>query len=237
MPIHWSVDGPIATITIEGSNRMNPFTYEMYADLGRRLFHDLDNDPAIKVAILTGHGESAFSVGHDLKHADEIQKSGEDQDVYGVAPIFYNPWPPVMTQKTRTPVIGAAKGWCLGAGCIIFALNCSLRIAGESARFGYTEIKRAMAGGSAMARSHLQIPYAAHMWMSALGEPLDAAMALRAGFVNEVLPDAEVMARAREIAEQVAEAPCGTFRAPLWRAHGAGSRRHCSRCLRGVHQP
>ena len=204
MPIHWEVDGPVATVTIEGDTAVNACDYVMFEELADRLMNDLDNDPEIKVGIIRGAGRKAFSVGADLKMADSVQKSGEDQEVYGPHPIYYSQWPPLMSRRIRTPLIGVVHGWCLGAGCITVALNCSIRLAGDSARFGYTELKMAMAGGSAMARSARQMHYTTHMLMSTLGDDIDAQTALRAGFVNEVLPDDELMGRALALAARIA---------------------------------
>lgn len=206
MPVHFDVADGIATITVEGSSALNAMTYEMYNALEDTLFRKVDNDPAIKVAILLGKGAN-FSVGHDLKAAQAAIDVGADRQVYGPQPFYFNPFPEILSRRMYTPVIGATRGWVLGAAMCYFGLHCSLRIAGESSQFGYTEIKRGLVGASIMAQTTSQMPYALHMLMSATGDTIDARTALDAGFVNEVVPDDRVESRAREVAQLVARNP------------------------------
>ena len=203
MAVHFNVDGAIATIVIEGDNRMNACTYETYTLLEKHLFEDIDLNPEIKVGIIMGKGEH-FSVGHDLKAAQKQIDEGEDKLVYGATPYYFNPFPRLITQRMYTPLIGATRGYCLAAALVFYGQHTSVRIAGESSKFGYTEIKRALIGASAMAQTTKQMPQALHMIMSATGEMLDAQTALRAGLVNEVVPDEQVERRARELAKIIA---------------------------------
>lgn len=217
MPIGFEVENHIATITIDGYNDMNPITYDMYAELYRR-FLEFDGDPDLHVAILRGAGDLHFSVGGNMKVFQEGAGLLSDGDwVRG----FWHPATfniqgrsTLYNHRAVKPVIGAYVGYCLGAGVILSGLRTSLRIAGEHARFGLVETKLGL-GGGAIAKSGLaaQLPYSALMWLILTGEMIDAQAAKRIGLVNEVVPDDQVFARAKHVAEIVAELPPLTLRA------------------------
>lgn len=215
MPIDLEIDQHIATLTLGGANELNPLDYPLLYDLDAK-YVEIAADPDVRVVILRGAGEKHFCAGYNLKVGLESFKADEDRLNYDTGPFYYRGPPALTHRRLLTPVIGAVRGWCLGVGMCLFGMNTDIRIAGTSAKFGFTEMKRALAGATVMCRLPLQLPYAAMMWMATTGEFLDAATAHRLGYVNEVVPDAQVMIRAREIAERIAGARPLSLRAEKW---------------------
>jgi enoyl-CoA hydratase/carnithine racemase len=99
----------------------------------------------------------------------------------------------------------AIVGECLDTGLVHAGRVGDLRVAGESARFGFSGLRLGL-GGDAVIRSRLldQIPYTSLMWLVTTGQEIGAEEAMRIGLVNEVVPDSQVFARARELAEGAA---------------------------------
>lgn len=215
MAIGLEIDRHIATLTLGGANDLNPLDYPLLYDLDDK-YVQLAANPDVRVVILRGAGERHFCAGYNLKVGIESFKADEDRLNYDAGP-FYHRGPPALTyRRLLTPVIGAVRGWCLGVGMCLFGMNTDIRIAGESTKFGFTEMKRALAGATVMCRLPYQLPYAAMMWMATTGEFMDAATAHRLGYVNEVVPDDQVVIRARQIAERIAQAPPLSLRAEKW---------------------
>src|SRR5579859_3023523 len=150
MPIGFEADGHIVTLTIDGYNDLNPMTQDMYNELHQRLL-EFDRTPTYRVAVLRGAGERAFSAGGNLK-----VYHGSRQTVPEVAWVqsFWHPNAPadpranaasrvtIFGYRTVKPLIAAIKGYCLGGAFMIATLHTSIRIAGEGAQFGLSEILR-----------------------------------------------------------------------------------------------
>jgi len=219
MPIEEQLDGHVVTITIRGPSELNPMTNDMYIDLHAALLR-FDDDPVARVAILRGGGDKHFSVGGNLKALNRgYAAQTTDARVRGfwypgtVERTTFPGHHPVYTYRPVKPIVGAFVGYCLGAGLILAGYRTSIRIAGTSAWFGLSEVRLGL-GGSALVKSGLldQIPFTACMWLLS-GERIDAAHALRIGLVNEVVPDADVFARAQAVADVIADMPPSALRA------------------------
>ena len=197
MPIDFSVNGGIATITINRPERMNAMDAEHYAALSDTWIRVRD-DPQVRVAIVTGAGERSFTVGADLKS-------------------FINAQPPLsellLSQKGQLlnrglevwkPVVAAINGYCLGGGMTLM-LATDIRICAEHATFNVAEVKRGVfpANGGTQ-RIAQQLPHAIAMELLLLGDSIDAQTALRWGLVNRVVKAGGLMDTAREIAERLA---------------------------------
>jgi crotonobetainyl-CoA hydratase/dehydration protein DpgD len=219
MPIDFERQGHVATITIRGYNQLNPITQEMYLELHER-FSELDDQDQSRVAILRGAGERHFSVGGDLKRhqaaADPLTPTGHlrafwypsrSRPAAGLNRVT------LFSRRTATPLIAAINGYCLGGAFITMCLHSSLRVAGESAQFGFAESRLGLGGVSVAARLADQIPYAAHMLLTASGRFISARDALRIGLVNSVVPDDEVFDRAADVAAAISRLPPMTLRA------------------------
>jgi enoyl-CoA hydratase len=199
--VHSTTTGHVVTLTIAGDSERNLVTAELTQQLGGQLVR-FDQDPTMRVCIIRGAGERHFCGG------------GADDRTQAAARVF-RAGPPVRVSgrgvdpdvlRAQKPVIAAVVGECFDEGLVLLGRATDIRIAGASARFGFPGIRSGNAGDLAV-RSHLdhQIPFTALRWMIVVGQELDAAEALRVGLVNEVVPDSDVMARAHEIAGNIAE--------------------------------
>jgi len=197
MSIDLSVTDGVALITINRPERLNALDAEHYEGLSRA-WQTVRDDPAIRVAVITGAGEKSFSTGADLKSF--IPKPPELAEL-------------MLTQKSQLlnrglevwkPVIAAVNGYCLGGGMTLL-LAADIRVAAEHATFSVAEVKRGVfpANGGTQ-RIIQQLPHAIAMEMLLTGESIDAATAARWGLVNKVVPLPQLMDSAMDYAKRIA---------------------------------
>jgi len=197
MSIDVTVENGIATITINRPERLNAMDAAHYKGLSeawQRVRDDMD----IRVAIVTGAGDRAFSAGADIKS-------------YLTAPKeLRQMW---LTQQEQLlnrglevwkPIIAAVNGYCLAGGMTLL-LATDIRIAVEHASFSVAEVKRGIIPGNGGSQRILeQLPYAIAMEMLLTGDPIDAATAARFGLVNKVVPKEQLMSSAMAMAQRIA---------------------------------
>jgi E-phenylitaconyl-CoA hydratase len=198
MSIDVAVTDGIATITINRPERLNAMDGEHYAALSAAWTRVRD-DTAVRVAIVTGAGDRAFTTGADIKSF--ITKPPELAEMW-------------LTQRDQLlnrglevwkPVIAAVNGLCLGGGMTLL-LATDIRVAAEHATFSLAEVKRGViAGNGGTQRILRQLPHAIGMEMLLTGSSIDAASAARWGLINKVVAKGEVMATALEYAHRIAE--------------------------------
>ena len=175
----------IATITINRPKQLNAINEEVelgLADAWRRF-----NASEDRVAILTGSGNKAFSVGKDLS--------------YDVTPD-YRRFTPGFDIKVEKPIVAALGGWCVG-GALTLVQMCDLCVASENTVFKYPEAQLGFAGGMIVGMAS-RIPHKVAMEIMLLGEEFSAQRAYEVGFVNKVVPQGEHLAAARQYAERLA---------------------------------
>jgi enoyl-CoA hydratase len=165
----------------------------------------LDEDQELRAAILTGKG-TTFCAGMDLAEIGKLRSGVTDspwiERVRKEPHVIYGAW--LKTYRPRKPVILAAEGFARAGGTEILQ-GTDIRVAGESAMFGVTEVQRGlfpMAGSTVRLRR--QIPYAIAAEMLLAGEDLPARRAYELGLVNHVVPDGQALAKAKEIARRIA---------------------------------
>lgn len=198
-------DGPTVVLTMNRPDRRNALSLDMvvrFADA----WDLLDADPTIRSAIVTGAGD-AYCVGGDLSSGwmgGERAAEQTEHEARGAADTDLVLKGLLVAHWTRTPLIAAVNGDCLGGGCEMLQ-STDIRIAEEHARFGLPEAQRGLiAGAGSTMRLKRQIPYAVAMEMLLTGRLLTAEEALRWGLVSHVVPMGESLAKAHEIAERVA---------------------------------
>ena len=197
MPEHCRVerDGRVLLVTIDRPEVLNalhpPANFEL-----EQVFDDFASDSDLWVAIITGAGDRAFSAGNDLK----FQASGGRVEVpkrgFGGLTARFD---------TDKPIIAAVNGLAMGGGFEV-ALACDLIVAADTAEFALPEPRvglAALAGG--VHRLPRQIPVKQAMGMILTGRRVSAEEGLRLGFVNEVVPRAELMQAARRWADAILE--------------------------------
>ncbi len=154
---------------------------------------ELEGDPALRVAILTGAG-GTFCSGMDLKAF-----------VGGETPLVPGRGFAGLTEYTPAkPLIGAIEGYAL-AGGLELAISCDLLVAAEDAMLGIPEVKRGLAAAAGgLLKLPRQIPSRVAMEMALTGEFISAPRAAELGLVNRVVPKGEALAAARELAAAIA---------------------------------
>ena len=202
-----AVQDHIALVTLNRPEARNSLSPEVLVRLWAA-WQQIEDDDDVRVAIITGAGEKAFCAGADLglliplttgarqpeNEFDEIVVA--DRGLGGRAML--RDWTP------SKPVIAAVNGHAIAGGCEIVQ-GTDIRVAADTARFGVQEVKWALypIGGSSV-RLPRQFPEAIAMELLLTGDLLDAATCHRYGFVNHVVPAADVMAKATEIAGKIA---------------------------------
>ena len=168
-------------------------------------FADFRDDPELRVAIITGAGEKLFSAGWDLKEAAQGMPPDSDYGVGGFGGLQQLP-------NLNKPVIAAINGMAVGGGFEL-ALSADLIIAAEHARFALPEARAGTIADAATVKLPRRIPYHVAMDLLFTGRWMDAAEALRWGLLKEIVPGAELMPRARHLAQLLAQGPPLVFAA------------------------
>jgi enoyl-CoA hydratase/carnithine racemase len=201
-------DGPILTITLNQPDRRNPISDMDMIEALLAAIAAADADIAVRAVILTGAG-SAFSSGGDVKKmaigGGGVRSSNPAETRrnyrYGIQRL------PLAFQALDVPVIAAVNGPAVGAGCDL-ACMCDIRVAGESARFAESFVRLGIIpgdGGAWILPRIVGFPKATELVLT--GEMIDAAEALKIGLVTHVVPDDQLLIRAKEIAGKIAANP------------------------------
>ncbi len=184
----------VARILIDRPAKHNAITPTMARALADAC-REVDANPDVRVAVVAGAGERAFSAGSDLETLADLSDAWAFRNRVEYAAVV---------RDVRKPVIAQLKGWVLGGGLEI-ALAADLRIAGESARLGAPEVARGwLAGGGASQMLPRLTGYGRAMHLLLTGEPVDAATALRIGLVEEVVADGMLASRVADLATRIA---------------------------------
>ncbi|MBA3778871.1 MAG: enoyl-CoA hydratase/isomerase family protein [Chloroflexi bacterium] len=194
-----TTEAGVATITLNRPEVLNSFNRELKDALADAL-KQLARQQAVRVVIITGAGR-AFSAGQDLKERSEPGASDlgtELRERY--IPLI------LAIRSMEKPVIAAVNGVAAGAGCSL-ALACDIRLAAESASFieVFGRVGLVPDTGSTWFLPRL-VGYARAAEMTFTGEPVDALTAERIGLVNRVVPAADLMTEANELAGKLASA-------------------------------
>jgi enoyl-CoA hydratase/carnithine racemase len=195
-----SVEDHVATLTLNRPEAMNAFNAQLQREFIEACA-SFNADPDIRVVIITGAGEKAFSAGLDLKERAAEQVSFIEKRAGRVRPGIATMHRALAA--VDRPTIAAIHGWCLGGGLEI-ALACDLRIAATDSKIGLVEIRRGLMPGAGGSQRLARIVGRGHaLKMTLTGEPIDAAEAYRIGLVNEVVEPAELLAAAGRLAATI----------------------------------
>lgn len=194
----------VATITLNRPDRLNALTFEVYGELAST-FRSLERAAEARAVMITGKGRG-FCSGGDV---EGIIAELFAKDARGLLEFTRVTGALIQSiRELRRPVVAAINGVCVGAGAVI-AAACDLRVAAESARFGYIFPKVGLCGAD-MGSAFLLPRIVGHGRAAELlffGDIIDAQEAYRIGLVNRVLPDAEVVPFARGWADKLARGP------------------------------
>jgi enoyl-CoA hydratase len=191
------IEAGIATLTINRPQALNALTRELLEELGTA-FSRLQDDPAVRVILLTGSGDKAFVAGADIAAmAGFSPLEARELALLGQRTL-------AAIEACPLPVIAVVNGFALGGGCEL-AMACDIRLAAETARLGQPEINLGIIPGFAGSqRLPRLVGKGRALELLLSGEMIGAAEAWRIGLVNRVLPAAELMTEARRLATLLA---------------------------------
>lgn len=193
--------GHVLTLTMNRPEAKNAMGMEMLARLADA-WDQLDADPELRVAILTGAG-GVFSAGADLKSMHAPDPDSPWTRRFAEQPNLH--WKSFLRDhRPSKPVIAAIEGIAFGGGTEIIQ-GTDIRVAGRSTKFGITEAKWGLfpLGGSTV-RLPRQIPFTKAMEMLLTARPIDAEEAWRVGLIGTIADDGKALEVARGMAEAIA---------------------------------
>lgn len=205
-PILFEKRDGVARVTFNRPEKRNALTPEMVVRLAA-IWDEVAADEQVRVVLVTGAGDLAFSSGGDLgtlipivmrsrPPADEWEEQLAARRSLLHAALLRN-------DTFFKPIVAAVNGPAL-AGGFEFLLSTDIRVAADHATFALTEVRRGLiAGGGSLARLARQVPWADAMEIALVAEPIDARRAQRIGLVNRVVPAAELMSTAEDFARRI----------------------------------
>lgn len=193
--------GEVAYVTLNRPECKNAIDVEVHELLGK-VWRDFRDDPKLRVAILTGTGDS-FCAGADLKtHVPEWQDAGPDLG-RNKLPDGFAGGITRGVHRIYKPIVAACNGWVLGGG-LELALACDIRVASERAQFGSFELRRGMHpadGGIVRLVNICGVGIALEMELT--GEPIGAQRALSCNLVSRVVPHDELMPATEDLVARI----------------------------------
>ncbi len=194
----------VATITLNRPQRLNAWTPRMGAEL-TEAFRDVDRDASLRVAIFTGAGR-AFCAGADMEFfAGQIAAGGgTNTEAAAGGPARVEEFPTLMRCLSK-PIIAAINGYALGVGCTM-TLLCDIRIAAEEAKLGFLFPRlgvMAELGSTFLLPRLIGLGRACELMFT--GKQYTAAECEHAGLVNRVVPGADLLAAAKQMAQEICQ--------------------------------
>jgi enoyl-CoA hydratase/carnithine racemase len=199
----YTIDGHIGVMRFNRPEKLNAITYDML-NLIEDAVRSAESDPRVRAVVLTGAGR-AFSAGTDLQELSSRPPSQARGEAYAerYRPERPAPWTFASLQK---PTVAAVNGAAVGLG-VEFTLQCDLRLAAESARFGWVFVHRGLVpdtgAGTWMLPRIVGLQQAAYLLYS--GEIIPARRAKEIGYVLDIVADADLMDRAMALAISVSK--------------------------------
>jgi len=192
------VDEGIATVTLNRPEVMNSFNFAMLRALGEQMAA-LRFDASVRVVIITGAGDRAFSAGADLKERAGMAPEEVKAFIFAIRRLMDD------IENFPRPIIAAVNGVALGGGTEL-ALASDIRLASETATMGLTETRLAIIPGAGGTQ---RLPRLVGRGMAKelifTGRRIDARQALQIGLVNHVYPAGDLMEEARCLARDICQ--------------------------------
>jgi len=197
MSLELKIQDHVAVITFNRPEAMNSIDVATREEL-YRIWDRLKHDDDVRVVIVTGAGDRAFSTGADLKNTPPPMESFAE-----LLLMRDNPGTFLHKFGIDKPIIAAVNGYALGGGMEL-ALACDICIASENAKFGITEARvGSVPGSGGVQRLPRSVSKSNAMLMILTGDIIDAHEAYRMGFVSKVVPHSELMSAAHAIADRI----------------------------------
>lgn len=192
-----STSDGICTVKINRPDKLNAMNTDVARELVKT-FTDLGKNDDVKVIILTGEGEKAFSAGADIEYMSKIS-ADESVEYAKLGQLVTN-----TIELVKQPTIAAVNGFALGGGCEV-AMSCDIRLAADTARMGQPEVTIGVPpgwGGTQRLMRIVGIAKAKELVYT--GRMVKADEAKEIGLVNHVYPLASLMEEATKLAQSIA---------------------------------
>ena len=192
-----AVDGHLATITIDREPQLNALSTRVLAEL-TQVCAELEVSDEVRAVILTGAGDKAFVAGADIAEMLDLTPTAAHAFAELGGALGH------AIETSAKPWIAAVNGFALGGGCEL-ALACDFIYASDRAKLGQPEVKLGVIpgfGGTQRLSRRVGVAKAKELCMT--GDTVDAAEALRIGLVDLVVPHAELLGKAKAVAERIA---------------------------------
>lgn len=191
-----SIEKSILVITINRPDKLNAINKDVMQELGE-VIGELQSNPEIKSAVITGSGNKAFVAGADISQFTGLSVE-EGMKVAQKGHDVFN-----SIERSTKPVIAAVNGFALGGGCEL-AMACHFRIASENAKFGQPEVNLGLIPGYGGTQRLVQLIGKGRALEALMtGNMIDANTALQYGLVNHVVPSEELLPKAISILELI----------------------------------
>ena len=183
----------ICTITINRPDKLNALNKTVIEELSAAI-DEVNKNPDIRSAIITGSGQKAFVAGADISEFTSLGASqGKALAQKGQDLVFSK------IEQSSKPIIAAVNGFALGGGCEL-AMSCHFRVASDNAKFGQPEVNLGLIPGYGGTQRLVQlIGKGRAMELLITGNMLDASTALQYGLVNHVVPQEELLNKTKAI--------------------------------------
>jgi enoyl-CoA hydratase len=191
-----SLENGIFIVTVNRPDKLNALNKDVMSDLDT-VVNEIETNPDIKAVALTGSGEKAFVAGADIsefvglsnEEGKSLAKTGQN--------IFSR------IENCTKPIIAAVNGFALGGGCEL-AMACHFRIASNNAKFGQPEVNLGLIPGYGGTQRLVQlIGKGRALELLMTGNMIDASIALEYGLVNHVVPQDDLLPKAKMILDQI----------------------------------
>ena len=197
--------GPAAWITLNRPEKLNAINSDVLDGLNTAFDRAIADDE-VKVVVVTGAGERAFSAGYDLS-AEAAHADIPAHEWHGVLATDIDAT--MRLWSLPKPTIAAVRGYCLAGGCEL-AMACDIIVSGESGRFGEPEIRYGSGPVTLLMPFILGQKKTNELLFT--GDMIDAEAAERAGMINRVVADGEVDGAVEELVRKIAPTPLPVLR-------------------------
>ncbi len=196
-----TLENNILIVTINRPDKLNALNKDVFTDLDN-VVNEINNNPEIKCAIITGSGSKAFVAGADItefaglnkEQAMALAKRGQD--------VFFK------IENCAKPIVAAVNGFALGGGCEL-TMACHFRICSDNAKFGQPEVNLGLIPGYGGTQRLTQlVGKGRSMEIQMTANMIDANEALRIGLVNHVTTPENLLVKTKEVLNTIqAKAP------------------------------
>ncbi len=196
--IQTSTTDSVCTVKINRPEKLNAMNLDVAKEL-IKTFENLGKDDSVKVIILTGVGEKAFSAGADIEYMSKLSPD-ESVEYAKLGQLLTS-----TVELVKQPTIAAINGFALGGGCEL-AMSCDIRIAADTAKMGQPEVTIGIPPGWGGTQRLLRIVgIAKAKELVYTGRMIKADEAKEIGLVNQVVPLASLQEEAIKLAQKIAE--------------------------------